>query len=109
MKFPDKTVPRPVLEKLWDRHVIVREPDGEELLSVDLNIVHEAGSFLAFDQLRAEARGVRNPVQNIVVSDHYAPTSNRAAGATAIFNPEIRAAFERLGSGLAISGYSISG
>jgi len=43
-----------MLDKVWAQHVIVARPGGEELLFVDLNLVHEGGTFLAFDQMRAE-------------------------------------------------------
>lgn len=43
-----------LLDKIWSQHVIVPRPGGEELLFVDLNLVHEGGTFLAFDQLRIE-------------------------------------------------------
>lgn len=53
--------PRTIIDKIWARHIIVLRPGSEELLSVDLNLVHEGGTFLAFDQLRAEGRKVRKP------------------------------------------------
>jgi 3-isopropylmalate/(R)-2-methylmalate dehydratase large subunit len=41
-----------LFEKVWDDHVVVRSPQGEELLYVDFNMINEGQSFLAFDQLR---------------------------------------------------------
>src|SRR5262245_61637163 len=81
---------RTMLEKVWAQHVIVPRPGGEDLLSVDLNLLHEGGTFLAFDQLRAEGRKVRKPRQNLAITDHYLPSVNRAAGVPGIANPEIR-------------------
>jgi len=74
----------------------VPRPGGEELLSVDLNLVHEGGTFLAFDQLRAEGRKVRKPEQTLAITDHYLPTLNRAAGTAGITHPEIRRVVEML-------------
>jgi len=79
-----------MLDKIWDDHVIVPSPGSEELLYVDLNLVHEGGTFLAFDALRAEGRKVRKPRANLAVTDHYLPSLNRHAGIAAIANAEIR-------------------
>ena len=87
---------RTMLDKIWSEHVVVARPGGEELLSVDLNLVHEGGTFLAFDQLRIEGRTVRKPEQTLAVTDHYLPTLNRAAGFAGIANPAIRNVVEWL-------------
>ena len=88
--------PRTMLDKIWAEHVIVPRPGGEELLFVDLNLVHEGGTFLAFDQLRAEGRKVRKPKLTLAVTDHYLPSLNRKAGVAAIPNPAIRNVVEWL-------------
>ncbi len=88
--------PRTMLDKIWDTHVIVAQPGSEELLCVDLNLVHEGGTFMAFDQLRAEGRRVRKPQRTLAVTDHYLPSANRGAGTAAIPNPEIRNVVEWL-------------
>ena len=85
-----------MLDKIWAQHVIVRRPGGEDLLFVDWNLVHEGGTFLAFDQLRIEGRKVRKPRQTLAVTDHYLPSLNRAAGTAGIANPEIRNVVEWL-------------
>ncbi len=89
-------MPRTLLDKIWANHAIVHSPGGEDLLLVDLNLVHEGGSFLAFDQLAAEGRGVRRPHQTLAVTDHYLPRVNRTAGTAGIANPEIRRVVEML-------------
>jgi 3-isopropylmalate/(R)-2-methylmalate dehydratase large subunit len=83
------SLPKTLLEKVWDAHAIVAGA-GEDLLYVDLNLINEGGAFLAFDQLRMERRQVRRPAQNLAVTDHYLPTRNRAAGIAGIENREIR-------------------
>lgn len=85
-----------MLDKIWAQHVIVPRPGGEELLFVDWNLVHEGGTFLAFDQLRMERRKVRKPRQTLAVTDHYLPSLNRSAGVAGIANPEIRNVVEWL-------------
>ena len=82
--------PRTMLDRIWAEHVIVARPGGEELLYVDLNLVHEGGTFLAFDALRSEGRSVRKPHATLAVTDHYLPSMNRAAGLGGIANPDIR-------------------
>jgi 3-isopropylmalate/(R)-2-methylmalate dehydratase large subunit len=88
-----------LFDKIWAQHVIVPNVStagGEELLYVDLNLVHEGGTFLAFDQLRADGRRVRNLKQTLAVTDHYLPSLNRAAGPAGITSPEIRRVVELL-------------
>jgi 3-isopropylmalate/(R)-2-methylmalate dehydratase large subunit len=88
-----------LFERVWARHVIV--PDvtnagGEELLFVDRNLVHEGGTFLAFDQMRSEGHKVRKPKQTLAVTDHYLPSTHRATAPASITNPEIRRVVELL-------------
>ena len=45
---------RTMFDKIWAQHVVATGPDGEALLYVDRNFVHE-GSFHAFAQLRRRA------------------------------------------------------
>ena len=90
------SAPQTMLDKIWAEHVIVPLPGGEELLFVDLNLVHEGGTFLAFDQLRMEGRRVRKPAQTLAITDHYLPSTNRAAGFSGIANREIRNVVEWL-------------
>ena len=82
--------PQSLFEKIWRNHVILEQPSGETLLYIDRNLLHEGGSFLAFDQMRIEGRKVRRPQQNLAITDHYLPTLNRAAGADGIVHPDIR-------------------
>ena len=82
--------PRTLFEKVWNEHVVVSSPQGEELLYVDFNYINEGQSFLAFDQLRLEGRRSARPEQHLAVTDHYLPTIGREAGLAGIANPEIR-------------------
>ena len=88
--------PLSLFDRVWARHVIVANPGGEELLFVDKNLVHEGGTFLAFDQMRSEDLKVRKPKQTLAVTDHYLPSTNRATAPASIANPEIRRVVEAL-------------
>ena len=88
--------PLSLFDRVWARHVIVPNPQGEELLFVDKNLVHEGGTFLAFDQMRAEGHKVRKPKQTLAVTDHYLPSTNRATAPASIANAEIRRVVEAL-------------
>lgn len=80
---------RTLLDKLWDEHLIA-SAQGEDLLGVDLNMITEGGAFLAFDQLRLDRRRTRAADRQLAFTDHYLPTTNRAAGIAGIANAEIR-------------------
>ncbi|MDH5344085.1 MAG: 3-isopropylmalate dehydratase large subunit, partial [Betaproteobacteria bacterium] len=64
--------PRTLFDKIWDSHVIFEKPDGDALLHIDRNFVHE-GSFHAFGALAKDGRKVRMPSQTFAVADHYVP------------------------------------
>lgn len=70
------TSPKTLFDKLWDRHVIVAEPDGDSLLWVDRHYVHE-GSHHAFARIAARRRGVARPDLTFAFADHYVPTRGR--------------------------------
>ena len=56
-------------EKIWDDHVI-----GDDLLFVDLHLVHEVTSAQAFEGLRLAGRRVRRPDRTLATADHNVPT-----------------------------------
>jgi 3-isopropylmalate/(R)-2-methylmalate dehydratase large subunit len=61
---------RSTFEKIWDDHVI-----GDDLLFVDLHLVHEVTSPQAFEGLRLAGRRVRRPDRTLATADHNVPTS----------------------------------
>jgi 3-isopropylmalate/(R)-2-methylmalate dehydratase large subunit len=61
--------PRTAYEKIWDDHAL-----GDDLLYVDLHLIHEVTSPQAFEGLRASGRGVRRPDRTIATADHNVPT-----------------------------------
>jgi 3-isopropylmalate/(R)-2-methylmalate dehydratase large subunit len=67
--------PRTLSQKVWDRH-LVRSAEGEQdLLYIDLHLVHEVTSPQAFDGLRLAGRTVRRPDLTVATMDHNVPTS----------------------------------
>jgi len=58
-----------MLDKVWADHEI-----GEELLYVDLHLVHEVTSAQAFEGLRLAGRRVRRPDRTLATADHNVPT-----------------------------------
>jgi 3-isopropylmalate/(R)-2-methylmalate dehydratase large subunit len=70
--------PKTLFDKIWDSHVVDRQPDGTCLIYVDRHIVHEITSAQAFDGLRAAKRKVRRPEAHLAVPDHNVPTYDRS-------------------------------
>jgi 3-isopropylmalate/(R)-2-methylmalate dehydratase large subunit len=87
------TKPRTLFDKIWDAHVVDRQPDGTCLLYIDRHLVHEVTSPQAFEGLRAAKRRVRRPDATIAVADHNVPTTDRSRG---IEEPESRLQVETL-------------
>jgi len=87
--------PATLMQKIVDLHTVTETPEGELLLYVDYNVVHE-GPFYAFDGLRREGRDVLRPLQTLGFADHYVPTLGRERGSAGIAEPEARAMVERL-------------
>ncbi len=87
------TKPRTLFDKIWDSHVVDRQPDGTCLLYIDRHLVHEVTSPQAFEGLRAAKRRVRRPDATIAVADHNVPTTDRSRG---IEEPESRLQVETL-------------
>jgi 3-isopropylmalate/(R)-2-methylmalate dehydratase large subunit len=71
------TEPRTLSEKIWESHVVRREPGQPDLLYIDLHLVHEVTSPQAFESLRMTGRKVRRPELTIATVDHNVPTKDR--------------------------------
>jgi 3-isopropylmalate/(R)-2-methylmalate dehydratase large subunit len=70
------TAPKTLSEKVWDAHVVSRQPGEPDLLFIDLHLVHEVTSPQAFDGLRLAGRTVRHPELTIATEDHNVPTAH---------------------------------
>ena len=63
--------PRTAYAKIFADHAI-----GDDLLFIDLHLVHEVTSPQAFDGLRLAGRPVRRPDRTLATADHNVPTWN---------------------------------
>ena len=63
-------------EKVWQRHVVPNSGyEGDQnLLYIDLHLIHEVTSPQAFEGLRAAGRQVRRPDLTLATEDHNVPT-----------------------------------
>jgi 3-isopropylmalate/(R)-2-methylmalate dehydratase large subunit len=71
-------MPRTIIEKLWDSHVVYEREGAPTLLHIDLHLVHEVTSPQAFQGLRERGLKVRRPELTIATADHSIPTTDRA-------------------------------
>ncbi|MGI8631063.1 MAG: 3-isopropylmalate dehydratase large subunit [Solirubrobacterales bacterium] len=62
-------MPKPLFEKIWEAHEV-----AENLIYIDLHLVHEVTSPQAFDGLRLADRPVRRPDRTLATADHNVPT-----------------------------------
>jgi 3-isopropylmalate/(R)-2-methylmalate dehydratase large subunit len=74
------TAPKTLYDKIFDDHVVDRQPDGTCLLYIDRHLVHEVTSPQAFEGLRMAGRKVHAPEKTLAVVDHNVPTSDRSHG-----------------------------
>jgi 3-isopropylmalate/(R)-2-methylmalate dehydratase large subunit len=58
-----------LFERVWDAHLV-----REDLLYVDLHLIHEVTSPQAFEGLRLAGRPVRRPDLSLATMDHNVPT-----------------------------------
>jgi 3-isopropylmalate/(R)-2-methylmalate dehydratase large subunit len=72
--------PTTLYDKVFEDHVVDRQPDGTCLLYIDRHLVHEVTSPQAFEGLRMTNRKVRAPEKTLAVVDHNVPTSDRSKG-----------------------------
>ncbi|MHB8620014.1 MAG: 3-isopropylmalate dehydratase large subunit [Chloroflexota bacterium] len=70
-------MPKTIIEKIWDSHVVHRHTGEPDLLFVDLHLIHEITSPQAFDGLRLNGRRVRHPELTLATVDHNVPTTPR--------------------------------
>jgi 3-isopropylmalate/(R)-2-methylmalate dehydratase large subunit len=76
-KSAPKTLPKTLYDKIFDDHVVDRQPDGTCILYIDRHLVHEVTSPQAFEGLRLAGRKVRAPEKTLCVVDHNVPTTDR--------------------------------
>ena len=62
-------MPKTMFEKIWESHAV-----SDDLIYIDLHLVHEVTSPQAFDGLRLAGRKVRRPDRTLATADHNVPT-----------------------------------
>ena len=62
-------MPKTLFEKIWEAHAV-----DDDLIYIDLHLVHEVTSPQAFDGLRLADRMVRRPDKTLATADHNVPT-----------------------------------
>ena len=67
-------MPKTLLDKIWDAHVVTQEPGSPAVLYIDLHLVHEVTSPQAFQTLRERGLKVRRPDKTLATVDHSIPT-----------------------------------
>lgn len=67
-------------DKLWEAHYVGDRADGNSLLYIDLQLLHEVTSPQAFEGLKIHSRPLWRVDSNLATPDHNVPTENRAAG-----------------------------
>jgi 3-isopropylmalate/(R)-2-methylmalate dehydratase large subunit len=65
--------PKTMFDKIWDSHEV-----ADELIYIDLHLVHEVTSPQAFEGLRLADRKVRRPDRTLATADHNVPTDGTA-------------------------------
>lgn len=67
-------VPRTLLDKIWQSHLVDQQVDGTCLLYIDRHIIHEVTSPQPFEGLKMSGRRVRRPELTLAVIDHNIAT-----------------------------------
>ncbi|HEX9775862.1 MAG TPA: 3-isopropylmalate dehydratase large subunit [Actinomycetota bacterium] len=70
-------MPKTLFDKIWEAHLV-----REDLLYVDLHLVHEVTSAQAFEGLRIAGRNVRRPGRTVATADHNVPTDGTTTSAS---------------------------
>ena len=68
-------MPRTLLDKLWDAHLVVPESDSAPaVLYIDLHLIHEVTSPQAFSELDVRGLKLHRPERTKATLDHSTPT-----------------------------------
>jgi len=67
-------------DKVWDAHVVGVRDDGQTMLYIDQQLLHEVTSPQAFEGLSLAGRPPWRIDANLATPDHNVPTENREAG-----------------------------
>lgn len=67
-------------DKIWDAHAVGTRADGQTMLYIDLQLLHEVTSPQAFAGLSLSGRSLWRVAANLATPDHNVPTDNRELG-----------------------------
>ncbi len=74
-------------DKVWNAHVVGQREDGQTLLYVDQQLLHEVTSPQAFEGLALAGRQPWRVDANLATPDHNVPTDHRELGLEGIKDP----------------------
>jgi 3-isopropylmalate/(R)-2-methylmalate dehydratase large subunit len=66
--------PLNIIQKIWNEHLVLQEPDSPAVLYIDLQLIHEVTSPQAFTGLRERGLKVRRTDRTVATVDHALPT-----------------------------------
>jgi 3-isopropylmalate/(R)-2-methylmalate dehydratase large subunit len=66
-----------LFDKIWDSHVVRQVPNGPDVLYIDLHLIHEVTSPVAFLGLERRGLKVKRPEKTVATADHNIPTINQ--------------------------------
>ena len=72
--------PHTLYDKIWAAHDVVQRVDGNSLLYIDLQLLHEVTSPQAFEGLQLAERPLWRVDANLATPDHNVPTAGRELG-----------------------------
>jgi 3-isopropylmalate/(R)-2-methylmalate dehydratase large subunit len=67
-------MPRTLLDKIWDQHLVAQRADGRDIIYIDRHVLHELHAPHAFEQLQKQERPVRRPDLTFSMQDHTVAT-----------------------------------
>lgn len=80
-------MPKNIIEKIWDDHVVKSKEGFPDIFAIDLQLMHEVTSPQAFTMLRENNLKVHAPSRTIATVDHIVSTAQNRKLLT---NPEAR-------------------
>ena len=72
--------PQTLYDKIWQSHFVGRRKDGNSLIYIDLQLLHEVTSPQAFEGLTINERPLWRVDANLATPDHNVPTDKRELG-----------------------------
>ena len=63
-----------IFDKVWEKHIVDRIPNGPSILYIDKHLIHEVTSPQAFASLNKKNLKVLRPKKTVATADHNVPT-----------------------------------